>query len=208
MPLPKECKMPDLSYLTKKKAVGAYLLSSLIGSDSNLNQKFILYRKLFVRLADKAIYEYSMAREAVIDQVKNKDDSIYIVSIINHLENCINSLRRLFYLFDRLKNLISFDRMLRRLVDSKNKHIKDIRDSIEHTDGLIFKGEISKGQTIMLDISEDSSEIMIVNEKISTNDLFNLIKQFYEIARELAIYNAPGVDDKSLKIKKRIIPKN
>jgi len=209
MPLPRECKIPDLSHLTEKKATSSYILTGLIGSDNNLDPKFVLFRKLFVRLADKAIYEYSMAREAVIDQIKDKDGGIYIVPIINHLENCINSLRRLFHLFDHLKKAkyspIFFDRTLRKLLDSKNEAIQGIRNSIEHIDNLIINGKISEGQTIALDISEDSSKLVIGSKKISTNDLANLISHFYHIARELAIYNAPGVDEKSFKIIKRRI---
>jgi len=203
MPLPKTCKMPDLSPLTEKKAVGSYLLSSLVGSNSNLGPNFILYRKLFVRLADKAIYEYSIVREAVIDQINDKDGGIYIVPIINHLENCINALRRLFCLFKYIKsvkqNYFFIDRNLRRSIDIKFHQIKGLRNLIEHMDEKILKGGIKKGQTIALDISEDASEIMIGDIRLSTTDLSNLIKSFYAIAQDLAVYNAPGVSEEAFK---------
>lgn len=206
MPLPKECKMPDLSHLAQKKVLGLYLLSGLIGSDNNLSKKFILYRKVFVRLADKAVYEYSMAREAIIDQINNKDGGIYIAPIINHLENYINTVRRLYYLFDRIKSkkqgLFFIDKNLRKSIDSQLSQIKDIRNLVEHIDGAISKGEIKDGQTIALDLSEDASEIRIGELKLSTETLANIIECFYEIAAELAIYNAPGVSEENFNILK------
>ncbi|TSA44403.1 hypothetical protein D4R51_03870 [bacterium] len=207
MPLPKKCKMPDLISLAKMKVLGSYLLSSLTGADDKLDFRFIQYRRVFVRLADKAIYEYQIAREAVIEQINDKDGGIYLAKIINHLENCINSVRRLLYLFDRIKsdrkNPFIIDRSLRRLIESKSSQIVDMRDIIEHIDTEILGGKIKNDQTIALDISDNASEIMIGGFNLSLTDLSSLITHFHSIASELAVFNAPGINPQTLKVIKQ-----
>jgi len=99
MAIPTKCNMPDLTDLNQQKAVSRYLMTGLAGSDNNLNKNFVLNRKVFVRLADKAVYEYSIARENVISQINETKGGIYLVGIVNHLENCIISLRGLFYIY-------------------------------------------------------------------------------------------------------------
>lgn len=204
MTILKECKMPDLSHLTKIKLVSSYIISSLAASDRNLDKKFILYRKIFVRIVDKAIYEYLLVRETVFNQINAKSGEIYIFSAIDHLENCINSIRRLFYLFDHIKgnkeNPFIIDKILRKSISSYFSQIKDVRDLIEHIDKDIQKGTIKDDQPIALKINENASKVSIGEYELSLLDLATLITKFYEIGSELARYNAKGVDQKSFKV--------
>lgn len=130
MTIPKECKMPDLSNLNKDRLVQIYIIASLAAADRDLDKKFITYRKIFVRLVDKAIYEYLLVHEAVINQINTKNGEICIFSTVDHLENCINTVRRLFSMFDRINtnkgNPFTVDKILRRFISSYFSKIKDI----------------------------------------------------------------------------------
>jgi len=206
MALPTKCDMPDLADLNQQKAVSRYLMTGLIGSDNNLNKNFVLNRKVFVRLADKAVYEYLSARDNVINQISDKEGGIYLVGIINHLENCIISLRGLFYIFDHIKkdkdNKFFIERTSRKLIESKFGVIKNIRDAIIHIEEEIRNGKIKDGQMIALDISEDASMIAIGDRELSIFDLANNIRRFHALALEIATYNAPGTKPEDFKILK------
>jgi len=208
MAIPKECKMPDLSHLAKKKLVPSYIISSLTGSDKSLDKKFILYRKRFVQLVDKAIDDYLLVRETVIKQISAESGTIYLFSTINYLENCINSIRRLFYLFDGIKsnkqNPFSIDRTFRRFISRYSSQIRKTRDLTEHIDKYIKNGAkngaIREGQTIAFKFNKDATKVSIVNCELSLIDLAKLITKFHEFGSELAKYNAKGVNLKSFKI--------
>ena len=204
MTVPKECKMSDLSYLTKNKLVSSFVLSSLFsGADRGLDKKFIIYRKIFIRLIDKSIYEYLLVRDDVINQINAKNGEIYMFSAVNHLENCINTVRRLFYLFDHIKSdkniPFTIDKTLRKLIYSYSKIIK-IRDFVQHIDEHIQKGSIIDDQPIALEINENASKACIGKYELSLSDLYKIITKFYEIGYELARYNARNVDKDSFKV--------
>jgi hypothetical protein len=110
MPTLKECKMPkiDLDY----KAVSRYWGARIIGADIGYPSE--MYRAVFIRLVDKALYEYIMARNAVLAQIERKDIShplttfiggtpFYHVVIGNHLETCINATKRALDILHRMK---------------------------------------------------------------------------------------------------------
>ena len=203
MTIPKKNKMPDLSRLTRNNLVSMYIIASLAGADRDLDEKFILYRKIFVRLVDKAIYEYSLVRKNVINQINARSGEIYIFLAMDHLENCINSVRRLFNLFDRIKSIkknpFTIDKVLRKLINSNFSKVKDVRNFIEHIDEDIQKGIITKSQPIALKINEDASKVSIGESELSLIDLSILINKFYVIGSELARYNAKGVNHISFK---------
>ena len=110
MPLPKECKMPKIDI--NHRAVSRYWGARIVGADIGFKPE--MYRAVFVRLTDKALYEYNMARNAVLAQIERKDIShplvtniggtpFYPVVIANHLETCINATKRA---LDILKRII------------------------------------------------------------------------------------------------------
>jgi len=86
MSLPTECKMPDLSDLNSH-LINRLIILLLVG-ENNLTTNAALYRRIFVRLIDKAINEYNEARILIlaqIDEIKHADDvsnkgrSLYLI---------------------------------------------------------------------------------------------------------------------------------
>lgn len=205
MPLPKECRMPEISDL-KISTLAQYIVGQLVGAGKGIDRHIEDYRKNFVRLVDKAVYEYNEARNAVVAQIKDKQATIYVTVITNHLENCINAVKRSLNLLDRIRHHqrapFIMDRTTYRAINFYSDEVKDIRDTIEHIDERIAKDEI-KNCPVALDISEDASKATIGDKSISLICLANLIRKLHGLALETAQYNAPGIGNDKFKIIKK-----
>lgn len=191
----KECKMPKLkNNLIKDKLTMSFVISIIGGRDRYLDKKLISYRKIFVRLVDKSIFEYSLARENIINQINSDNNTIYYYFLaVNHLENCINTTKRLFNLFDRIKkikeNPFIEDKILKKLVNAYLKPIEKVRNSIEHIDKDIQNEIIESKQPISLKIDyENASKASIGKYELSLIGLSKIITNFHEIGSKLVMY--------------------
>jgi hypothetical protein len=182
MGIPKECKMPDLSGLD---ALTNRLLVQVIIGDPGISKKVALYRRNFVRLVDKALKEYHEAREAVLADIAEAW-GMYFIAFTDHIETCINATARLYKLLERIKSekeAPAFPRELRELVETKNESIRYIRDSVEHMDKDIQKGEVEPGKPIMLTVSENDESIIIANHEIKFEELAMVLEKMHGIAQ-------------------------
>lgn len=218
MPLSKECKMPKIDI--DHRAVSRYWGARIVGVD--IGSKPEMYRALFIRLTDKALYEYNMARSVVLAQIERKDTShplttfiggtpLYAVVIANHLETCINATKRA---ADILTNFINrspqspffINLVHRKNIERRYKNIRPMRNELEHIEKEIRKDQIKEDQPFYLTINEDASEARIGDKKLNLISLVEVISTLHEIALEMASYNAPGAE-KWLS-SKYILPKN
>ena len=110
MSLLKKCKIPKIDI--NHRAVSRYWGARIVGAD--IGGKSEMYRGVFIRLTDKALYEYNMARNAILAQIEGKDINhplttniggtfFYHVVIGNHLETCINAIKRALNILERVK---------------------------------------------------------------------------------------------------------
>ena len=196
MALPSECKMPDLSGLDSP-LVNRLLIQLLFG-ERGLSPKTSLYRRNFIRLVDKALREYHEAREAILAQIAERNRppeemsrdgrSIYILTFTDHIETCINAVRRLYKLLERIKvekQSPGLPRELRRQVETREETIVKIRGAIEHMDELILKGEIADGKPIMAAGSENWDAVLVANKEIKFEDLAMVLRKMHGIALHL-----------------------
>jgi len=205
MSLPKECKIPkiDIDY----RAVSRYWGARIVGADIGFRPE--MYRAVFVRLTDKALYEYNMARNAVLAQIKRKDighplttfiggTPFYQIVIANHLETCINATNRALHLLKRMKRDLRtpffIDCNFRKQVEQFFKEIKSTRNILEHIDDAISEDMIKKGQPYLPAINKDASEFEIGSQKLNLISLAKVVSKLHEFALELASYNAPGAE--------------
>ena len=199
MKLPNKCKMDDLSDI-EPLLIGWLLIRLIVQGDQGFSRKGEIYRKIFVRLIDKAIYEYQQAREAILAQVEDKERPAkdmqkigrisYILLFTNHLENCINAIRRLFHLIDRIKNEKddpNISRILRKQIESLGSSIVTIRDSIEHIDEIIMRDELGNDQPILIAVTDNEEGIQLLDDQLKFCDLALTIRKLHEIAKYLII---------------------
>jgi len=180
--------MPDLSGLDS--SLKARLLVQVIVGDPGVSQEVGLYRRNFIRLVDKALNEYHEARKAKLNVVaeKNRRDvkHLYIMfDFTDHIETCINAVRRLYKLLDRIKSekqSPEIPRELRKLVERKYDSIKNIRDGVEHMDDRIRSGERAVGEPIMLTVSENNEALVVLDYELKFEELAMVLKKMHEIA--------------------------
>jgi hypothetical protein len=172
------------------------LVNWTLTGDEELPTKTALHRRNFVRLVDKAVREYGWARNALIAQIEEpsrpveellKGRNLYIFVITDHLENCLNAVRRLLGHFDRLsdKARLGIDRVTRRKVKANEDSLRAIRDAIEHLDERIQKGTLAQNEAIMLRITSDQRAVELGDTKLRLVDLERGIRHLHAIAAQL-----------------------
>jgi hypothetical protein len=195
--IPDKCGMPDLYDLDVP--LKHFLIIRLLAlGDEGLSHKAGLYRRNFVRLVDKAVYEYQAARAALVAQVEERHRTveemteegriIYIFGFIDHLETCISATRRLLHLLDRIKSeqgALSVPRLTRRSIEAYSKSVKDIRNTIEHMAEKIQSDELKDGEPIMLRAGDKGDRAEIAGNYIKFSDLAYTLCKLHEVALHL-----------------------
>jgi hypothetical protein len=196
MAIPKECKMPDLSAL-EYPLVSRLLLQEVFLRKHGFSHEAKLYRRHFVRLLDKALNEYTIAREACLAQIEEAKRPvkelesgriIYTFEFIDHIENCINAVARLSKFLQRLKSVktpAGIPRVARRLLETRRGSIKDIRDTVEHVEEKIHNGETSPDKLIMLSLNDENDGVAILDDEIKFSSLAIILRRMHEIALHL-----------------------
>jgi hypothetical protein len=95
--LPSECNLPDLSGLLTKRLDQSFFVHQLVGAESGFPEKMLIYRRNFVRLADKALRDYLEARNAALALVEKRNSHALDIAngrllsnlIANDLEDCL-----------------------------------------------------------------------------------------------------------------------
>lgn len=197
--IPRSNNMKNLQYLEKQ--FPAMLLNLVFAQgDKGIADKTASMRKVFVRLVDKALDEYSSSFQCMQEQINHIESrtnnpgagaELYMFKFIDHMENCISSIRRslryLDYLIGNSDGLL-VDRTIRRSIDAYKTDLIDIRNSIEHLDNDIHKGEILNKKTVMIKISTDEKGIILGDISLSFSSLSAILKNLNELSMSFAQY--------------------
>lgn len=176
MPLPSECKMSDLSDLVPiSNRLTVQLLLGLPG----LSKEEGRCLRNFVRLVEKALIEHHEAREVTLKLIGHPERFFMLFEFVNHIETCINAVHRLYKLLDRIKaekESPSIPTVLRRLVESHEIAIKNVRNISEHMNKII------QDRPVMLIFSEDNEGVIVGDYKLKFNELDIVLRRMYEVA--------------------------
>ena len=197
--IPTECKMPDLTECFADRLQGRSLLHVFIG-EPGVNPRERLYRRIFARLVDKAIYEYGMARKAILAQITEEKRSceemaqtgrlLFVLAFVDHLENCINAVNRALKLIERMKAepiLSGVPRELRRALAAHSASLPDVRNTFEHMDEQIRDDKITDGQPVMLSIGEDGDRAIIGSHELLFTDVATTLRKLHKIGQQLFV---------------------
>jgi hypothetical protein len=167
-------------------------MPALVGFDEVLGNNGKLYLRLLVRLVDKSVSEYNIAKEYLDQEIKNGNKLDYGFIIINHLENCINAINRVAKTFQssmKVSNKIKDnDKLSKYLSKESIENIEkfntaSIRNKVEHIDDDIQKGEF-RGQ-LFLAVDNNYEKICISNKSISLSDLVLIIESYRKAVLEI-----------------------
>ncbi len=200
MKLPDNCYMPDISDLAEHPLIPALALSLMFSKGDQFSEKAALYLRNFIRLIDKSVKEYLEAREAILLQIKETNQSseemqkkgrvLYILRFVDHAENCVNAIRRLLHLLEFMKKermSPSIPKIPRKLIEAHGNIIRKIRNTVEHLDEKIQKDEHGEGEPVMLFLAEDEKSMVIGKLNLRFCDLESVIRNFYNIGKYLAL---------------------
>jgi hypothetical protein len=184
--------MPDLSALPP--LIPGLLATLLASKAEHLTERERLYYRVYLRLVDKAVSEYGLARHAVLRDVaewnaspkgNNRGRTLHIVAFMDHIENCINASRRLYALLDRVKaedGGLTIERVKRRAVEAHFDELTNVRDAIEHVDDEIRGGEVKEG--IMPSFTDNDQSLKMLGYTMRFCDLAAVLTKFNEIGRD------------------------
>jgi hypothetical protein len=205
--IPTELKMEDLSGL--KKLQPTLILNLVFAQgDMDISRSTALNRRLYIRLLDKTLDEYKEARDLIIDQItegqRNPEEMtqngryIYMFKFIDHMENCISSVRRIVRFLEILKGNqdgLAFPRIVRKHIESLATSIIDVRNIIEHMDEKIQNDVIQENEPVMLKIMDTQDGIVIAGHSLRFSTMSTLIKMLYVLGQSMAGWRL--IDDKN-----------
>lgn len=200
--VPTELKMEDFSGLEKLQPT---LILNLVFAqgDKDISRRTALNRRVYIRLLDKTVDEYKEARELIVAQIaegqRNVEEMtqngryIYMFKFVDHMENCISSLRRILRFLDILKGNqdgLVFSRTIRKHIESLTTPIIDVRNTIEHMDERIQNDVIQENEPIMLKITDTQDGIMIAGQSLKFSTLTTLIKKLHALGQSMVAWRA------------------
>jgi len=174
--------MPNLS--DRNVPIAKYLLPQLLVGGVE-DDPFGLLLREFVRLVDKAVFEYEDARGAFETGSENHRYILPHIAFTNHFETCINAVARLLKILDRLVRLhrnAGQLRTIRKMAKAAEKEVRGIRDQIEHMAEDIQKGARAAGDPIMLALSEDGKTARVGDQCIALSEVARAITALHRVA--------------------------
>jgi hypothetical protein len=146
-----------------------------------------------VRLIEKAIREWELAREdicAYADRTSNNDQAtLWFLHSIDHFENMINALHRSCLLLERLKGApetpISKNDLLR---PTEVSRVRSLRHASEHIDDFVRRGEIPKGEDLM--IRPWCEGLTFASDRIGYATLAGWLRKLQALALELVDHDS------------------
>jgi hypothetical protein len=187
MPYIKECRAPDLSEFSSP-VVSEYALRTVFhgaGTSDRRARSFVIN---FILSVDKAVREYNGGRELLVQYVASSNRTSVLIEGLGRFETCINSTRRALRFIDRLAAHHAgpeVERLTRRLLQCDEALITPIRDSVEHMDDVVQRGDLGEGESHALAISPDSEFLEIVSYRLSFAGLAQILRRLRDLASEL-----------------------
>jgi hypothetical protein len=169
----------------------------LVGGTETLDKDSKFYIYLLVRLIDKSREEYMIAKEYIDEECKIGDKLAHRFQIINHLENCINSISRSIKIFDIIhtgkktkkkviinNNINLLHHLSKNTITNIKKYkISKIRNRIEHIDEDIYTNKFVIGLSV--DVDDKYQNICINKKCISLIRLSKIILDYHNFVLEI-----------------------
>ncbi len=193
MTKPRAAQMPDLSTFTTPVML-AYMLNVTLRGAGVRDYAGGVYLTGFLRMVDKAVFEYEAARVALEQYVASQNMTSLILRAVAHLETCINSTHRALKFVEHMRQYQAapdIDRVVQRALSSDGRAIPSIRNAIEHMDNWISTGQVRAGDPVALMVSEQGDMVSIASEQLSFHDLARLLSRLHALATDLSDYHEP-----------------
>lgn len=181
-------QLPDLSDLTTRTALDHFMNTVFRNAGTGDSQADILL-KSFLRLVDKAVREYELARHEAESAGGNV---LSLVRASGHLENCITSMKRSLRFAKVLfcsKAKIPKPKNLSVFSSHAKNTLTELRDALEHNDERIVRGKLSPQDALTPYLN--GSLLELAGSSVSTAELTSWLRQLHDFGAKLSDYR-PG----------------
>jgi hypothetical protein len=188
--MPETILMPSLRELSPNLPIlFTHLVFAKGGpSDGLLRRHFVNV----IRLSDLALRLYEQAREVLQGALPGSDNRLgALLSGSDYLELCLITLRRALNAVDvttKRPQSPKIERSQRKLLDSYNRRVAPLRNTIIHIDDCITNGEIRDGETHALLLSEDGASTEIGAHSLRLHDLAAIIQLLHKLSELYATF--------------------
>lgn len=150
----------------------------------------------YIRMVDKAVREYEQARRELLPFVENRESLLALIRTADHLETCVNAVKRALNNLDRMrqhKQSAAVPRTFWRALRHRESVLRNIRKLVEHMDNALSTGEVVSGQPTAVSITDRGDAARIGEHTRPFSELAATIRKLYEWASDLAQYRETTV---------------
>ncbi len=190
MPYITECRAPDLSDLSSP-VLSEFILNTVFLGAGTQDRKARSYSITFMLAVDKAVREYIAGRELLVRYAASSNKTGLLIEGLGRFETCINAVKRALRFMERLAAHGAgpeIERLTKRLIQTHEKLLTDVRDALEHMDAFVQSGELKEGEPHTLAITPDSEYLEIASYRLSFDQLAQLLRRLRQLASEFAKY--------------------
>ena len=188
--------IPDLSHLDHKISLGL-ILSALTGGTTVKHPVSSVVLRAYVRLVDKAVREYQLARSELHSY---RDTPGHVISplfhAIGHMENCVNALLRALRFADVLrrdKHAPPISRTTATRLRKATDALTGVRHAMEHMDERLATGQVQEGAAVALILGPNRLEL--ADRSIEWNELVLWIEMVHSLAVDFSGIRRTGQSD-------------
>lgn len=181
--------MPDVAHLRNTLMLDYLSNLSLRGAGAN-DRVAGSFLSSFIRLSDKTVYEYGLARQHYSDWCSAPDNNTWspLFRSIGHMENCITALVRVVRIAMKIKGNRSaptLDKSARKGLRTAEIALVRIRNAIEHAEGDIPGQSEGTAHTLVL----TNGEVELGPERVSYEVLVGWIVIVHDLAKQWTDYH-------------------
>jgi EAL domain-containing protein (putative c-di-GMP-specific phosphodiesterase class I) len=152
------CSAPDLSSLEQPLLSNYMLNVTFLDHKISEAPRVLAWSHVLIISVDKALRSYCEGRQKLLEYVSSENKTSRLIAGLGDFETCINSTKRCLRLIDRLARdpeSSGVEKTRRRLLNSVDAEITDIRDAIEHMDERIAVTSGEGGKPQLLFVTRD-----------------------------------------------------
>lgn len=160
------------------------------------SRKFGLLRRMVAHWIDKAIAEYSEARDLLLAQIEEQKRPleelqqgrlIYMMNFADCMEHSLTLTRRLLRAVDHVKGLplAQIDRETRRYIEAQSQDLTGVRDVIEHLVETALGSKWPENGSLFPRLTEAQDGVEVGGRVVTFAQLSATLRRIHAIAQRL-----------------------
>jgi hypothetical protein len=187
---PTSCEMPDLADLPRRTGIMIAVRSFAEHGPKDARGSALWFN--FVRLVEKAISDYQLARAAVLTYLDAPPDTFAVSDLMlatAHTETCVGSMHRAVRFGQRLRRMRSVapapvPQKPSVLSSTVERRLATIRNGVEHLDEDVLSPDRPLPQPAFLRVA--TRDVSLRGETITFEELAKWLRELHDVAAAVA----------------------